>query len=224
MSKRDIAHLQHELNYYFATFLPRTTTPLIVDGKRGSHTVRRVRLAKWLNGKQKPLDSTVTPDFLHRLRHPKSLRFANKATVARGIYRRRNFRRSHKKNLQAAARRHGVGTFDGVPCALWMIPYMVWAREEGPKHGVPWFGRLVSGFREPAYSEHLCYGMCGAPSCPGRCAGRASHHSQDDPPNGSIDVSDYTRFAAAMRKCPLEPRIFNSLGAQDPVHFSSTGN
>jgi hypothetical protein len=110
-----------------------------------------------------------------------------------------------------------VATFDGKPCATWLIPYLSWAR----KHG--WQGTLTSGWRDPEYSEKLCMQICGAPTCPGRCAGRLSNHSGSVKPQGAIDVSDYTRFGQLMAQCPLSPRIFNDL-PKDPVHFSATGH
>ena len=108
-------------------------------------------------------------------------------------------------------------TFDGKPVAAWLKPYLDWARAHG------WQGTLNSGYRTPEYSEHLCIGMCGAPSCPGKCAGRSSHHSIRVKPGGAIDVSDYVRFGELMRQCPYSPRIFNNLPS-DRVHYSSTGN
>ncbi len=123
-----------------------------------------------------------------------------------------------RKNQKAAAKASGVTRYDGVPVAAWMVPYLQWARANG------WRGRLVSGWRDPNYSRSLCMRMCGEPSCPGRCAGLNSNHVGSAEPRGAIDVSEYTHFAALMRRCPLEPRIFNALGARDPVHFSASGN
>jgi len=110
-----------------------------------------------------------------------------------------------------------IGTFDGKQVAAWLIPYLSWARAHGRK------GRLTSGWRDPAYSEQLCMKMCGAPTCPGRCAGRFSNHSGSIKPQGAVDVSDYTRFGQLMARCPLKPRIFNDL-PNDLVHFSATGH
>ncbi|MGH4012254.1 MAG: hypothetical protein ACRDTH_29515 [Pseudonocardiaceae bacterium] len=117
----------------------------------------------------------------------------------------------------AGPRPASVGIFDGVPCANWLIPYLSWAREHG------WQGQLLSGWRDPAYSEGLCLKMCGAPSCPGRCAGRSSNHSGDVKPKGAIDVSDPIRFGQLMTQCPLSPRIFNDL-PNDLNHFSASGH
>jgi hypothetical protein len=98
-----------------------------------------------------------------------------------------------------------------------MKPYLMWARDHG------WDGRLNSGFRDPLHSERLCFEICGRPSCSGTCAGRKSSHSQTVKPAGAIDVSDQAEFGQLMRRCPLEPKLFNALGAADPWHFSSTG-
>ncbi|MGH3870632.1 MAG: peptidoglycan-binding domain-containing protein [Pseudonocardiaceae bacterium] len=110
----------------------------------------------------------------------------------------------------------GVSNFEGKPCANWLIPYLRWAREHG------WQGRLTSGWRDPAYSEKLCRDMCDAPTCPGRCAGRFSHHSGDVKPKGAVDVTDERRFGELMAQCPLSPRIFNDL-PNDRIHFSASG-
>ena len=110
-----------------------------------------------------------------------------------------------------------VGTFDGKQVATWLIPYLSWARQHG------WQGRLNSGWRDPEHSEKLCMDICGAPTCPGRCAGRYSNHSGSVKPKGAIAVSDYTRFGQLMAQCPLSPRIFNDL-PKDLVHFSATGH
>lgn len=110
-----------------------------------------------------------------------------------------------------------VGVFDNKPCAAWLIPYLQWARDRG------WRGVLNSGWRDPVKSEGICMDMCGAPSCPGRCAGRLSNHSGSVKPKGAVDVSEYTHFAQLMASCPYSPRIFNDL-PNDRVHFSATGH
>jgi hypothetical protein len=63
-------------------------------------------------------------------------------------------------------------------------------------HG--WDGRLYSGWRSPEYSESLCYDICGAASCSGLCAGRASNHSQTRAPMwGAVDVINWSEFQSA---------------------------
>lgn len=118
-----------------------------------------------------------------------------------------------KQQKQAAA--DGVVEFDGVPCAAWIAEWLKKSREHG------WNGVLVSGYRDPEYSEQLCYAMCGAPSCPGRCAGRASNHAGKDYPAGAVDVSDFYNFGAIQKR--IGSPLINALGAQDPVHFSVSG-
>lgn len=122
-----------------------------------------------------------------------------------------------RANRKAALAAQGVTKYDGVPVAAWMVPYLQWARENG------WKGRLVSGWRDPAYSESLCYRMCGRPSCSGMCAGRASNHSGSAKPHGALDVSDYETFGRLMQRCPYEPKLFNRL-PRDRVHYSAQGN
>ena len=101
--------------------------------------------------------------------------------------------------------------------AGWLKPYLDWARANG------WKGTVTSGWRSPEYSEQVCRQQCGAPSCPGTCAGRSSNHAGRVKPAGAVDVSDIPRFAALMQRCPHSPHIFNAIGAADPEHFSASG-
>ena len=82
-----------------------------------------------------------------------------------------------------------------------------------------WKGRVVSGFRTPAFSTSLCMNMCGAPQCPGRCAGRASRHATKGGRNGAVDLSDFVTFAAECRR--LSSWLENHL-PNDLVHFSTS--
>lgn len=131
----------------------------------------------------------------------------------------------HKLNLRKQAKDEGAAGMQ-TPARSWnpyrrqvcgwMVPIISRAREDG------WRGVVVSGVRTPAYSEQLCRAMCGAPTCPGRCAGRNSNHNATtcDKPQGAIDVSDYYTFAACMRKQgePIKNRL-----PIDRVHFSASG-
>lgn len=121
-----------------------------------------------------------------------------------------------RANRKAAAAATGVTKFDGVPVAAVAVPYLSWARNHG------WSGRLVSGWRDPRYSESLCYRMCGRPRCPGQCAGTSSNHVGTTKDRFAIDVSEYHQFARVIARCPLRPRIFNDL-PNDRVHFSPSG-
>jgi Putative peptidoglycan binding domain len=215
LSADEVRRLQKGLNRFTGRYL-EGVGPIIVDGIKGHATARRIITVKYhlgYTGKAQR-SATVKPEFVRRMRHPRSARHSTPAMLTRAFARRAKQRKAAKAS---AAPRNGVAMFDGRPVAAWLKPYLDWARQNG------WKGTLNSGFRDPAYSEKLCMSMCGAPSCPGRCAGRASNHAGSSNPSGAIDVSDYVTFGQLMRRCPYSPRIFNALGAQDPVHFSASG-
>lgn len=87
--------------------------------------------------------------------------------------------------------------------------------------GGRWLGTVVSGYRTPAHSIALCEAMCGAPQCPGRCAGAASRHAKKGGRDGAVDVSDFWTFRAECAR--LGSWLENHLPL-DPVHFSDIGN
>lgn len=87
--------------------------------------------------------------------------------------------------------------------------------------GGRWSGYIVSGYRTPAYSQQLCYQICGRPSCPGLCAGTSSNHTRKGGRNGAVDLTDYLTFAAECRR--LGSWLENHL-PRDLVHFSDSGN
>jgi hypothetical protein len=98
----------------------------------------------------------------------------------------------------------------------WMVPWIDKIDAAG------WNGVVVSGYRTPAYSQQLCYAMCGAPACPGRCAGVNSNHNKAaEYPNGAVDVTDYLTFKAVASRVGSPLR--NALPSTDPVHFSVSG-
>lgn len=192
--------------------------PVGVDGVPGPATRKRIReLKHWLGYSAKKQTGAYDRAFHLRLKYPYSSKYSSEKMMTAAAQRRRKQNDSVRESRARAKSATGVGSFDGKPCAAWLVPYLQWAREHG------WRGGLNSGYRSPAYSEKLCFGICGRPSCPGRCAGRSSNHTQHVKPNGAVDVSDYVTFARLMRSCPLNPRIFNALGARDPVHFSASG-
>ena len=191
---------------------------IAVDGVPGPATRKRIRQLKhWLGYSERKQTGAYDRAFHLRLKYPFSSKYSSEQMLAAGAKRRRRHNEAIRDSRERAKKTTGVGTFDGKPCANWLIPYLSWAREHG------WRGGLNSGFRSPVYSERLCFQICGRPSCPGRCAGRSSNHTQHVKPNGAVDVSDYVTFARLMQRCPLSPRIFNALGARDPVHFSASG-
>ncbi len=141
--------------------------------------------------------------------------------------RRKNFAKMRDEHNHPPEDADGVSKWGGFEVASWMVGARVgpdgktvnWL-QKSVDNG--WDGDLNSGYRSPAYSESLCTGTCGAPTCPGRCAGQTSNHSQLGPPSwGAIDVQDYTRFAAVQTQ--IGSPLKNLLGAADPFHFSFTG-
>lgn len=128
--------------------------------------------------------------------------------------------RDHKESIQPSAspnKEIGFATFQGKTVAAWMVPWL----EKSQKAG--WNGVVVSGVRTPAYSEQLCYNMCNAPTCPGKCAGRYSNHNMTSTqgyPYGALDVSDYDSFERIQFE--IGSPLRNDLPI-DPVHFSVSG-
>ncbi len=211
----DVRELQRELNRFADRYL-ELVGPLMVDGVKGPASKKRIRRIKYYLGYtgSEQRSSSTGPEFLRRLRHPRSARASNPAMLRRAAARRREHRKAAKA---AAATTAGVATFDGRQVAGWLKPYLDWARANG------WKGTVTSGWRSPEYSEQVCRQQCGAPSCPGTCAGRSSNHAGRVKPAGAVDVSDIPRFAALMQRCPHSPHIFNAIGAADPEHFSASG-
>lgn len=228
MTENDIKALQRGLNAFVKKYLSGLG-PLHVDGDLGDATRGRIRTVKWYLGYLPPkgehgsnsLDSTPNFEFRQRLYHPKNPRYSSPARIARGAARRVDQRRKANKNHNAAVKKHGVVIYDGIPVAAYFVPHLEWARHIGYK-GRKWHGRVVSGFRTPAYSESLCYRMCGRPSCPGRCAGKSTNHAYTEPPRGALDLSDFITFREIIGHSPHKPPIHNEL-PNDLVHFSPTG-
>jgi hypothetical protein len=190
---------------------------VIVDGVPGPMTFKMARRAASMQGLSKRQlkkigNGTITRHAELILTHEKK----------RSIFMKRREKKRHTR--WAKVRDHhlhpptpqGIGIFDGHQVAGWIIPWLEKARAHG------WAGTVTSGYRDPAYSESLCWAMCGAPSCPGRCAGRSSNHSGKDYPAGAVDVSDYYTFGRIMQE--LGAPLHNALGSADPVHFSYTGH
>lgn len=132
-----------------------------------------------------------------------------------------------KDHADPVASADGTAPWRGHRVAAWMVgaakgpdgKKINWLQRSVNKG---WDGNISSGYRSPEYSDSLCRAMCGAPSCPGRCAGRASNHSQTGPPNwGAVDVSpQYVKFGQIQRE--LGSPLKNDLPI-DRVHYSYTG-
>jgi len=190
---------------------------ILEDGRLGPHTNGRIRTCKYYLGYLKPINATINMDFRQRIWHPKSVRYSSPHRLYRAGRRRVKQRKLAHANDNHANHTTGVGRYDGLPVANAAIRYLEYARKNG------WKGRLVSGWRSAAYSESLCYRMCGRPSCQGMCAGRNTNHTGTSVNRFALDVSDYYRFGQIMRGCPYSPKIWNRL-PRDRVHYSPSGN
>lgn len=222
MTKEEITRLQTEMNKFIRKYRGLGYTRLQVDGQMGQLTKKRIEQIKYLIGYERQyINAEANEKFRHRMRHPSDTSNdwgQTKAVVARGRKRRIRRRRWVAQNHVSSYVNSGVGRFDGKPVAKCAVPLLTWARQNG------WHGQLVSGWRDPKYSQSLCYNMCGRPSCPGRCAGLSSNHVGSSPSRFAMDVSDYGNFGRIIARCPLQPKVHNSLGARDPVHFSPSGS
>jgi hypothetical protein len=123
----------------------------------------------------------------------------------------------HKRNPPpTAADGTDLVTIDGKQVAAGIGAEVLRVRQAGR-----WKGKVVSGYRDPAYSEKLCRAMCGQPSCPGKCAGRTSNHGQKGGRAGAVDVDDFDTFRSECAR--LGSWLKNEL-SHDRVHFSETGH
>jgi Domain of unknown function (DUF1906)/Putative peptidoglycan binding domain len=107
LASDEVRRLQRSLNQ-FAERALKGVPPLAVDGKKGSQTDKRIQLAKFYLGYgSSERTAVVTPDFVQRLRHPRSARHCGPQMLARAAQRRRRQR--------AAAARLGHGPIEGTP-------------------------------------------------------------------------------------------------------------
>lgn len=123
------------------------------------------------------------------------------------------------------AKPHGyLTTFDGKTVPKWIAHILRSARKDGVQFTV------ISGYRSPEYSTQLCESICGAPTCPGRCAGATSNHSC--PPThtgkkyeGAVDVYPGAPALDAWCQKHNAPLIGNGrVLPSDPNHFSHSGS
>lgn len=224
LSPAQIKRVQRQLNAFTNHHL-LGVTPLIVDGKVGKHTRERVIACKYWLGYTGHRNAAVKRRLMRQLAHPNWRVLFPHLWVAIGSRRRRIERRKYREHQWEAVNTHGTALYDGKVIAAYFKPILDWCRHHG-YNGERWQGVVVSGYRTPAYSEHLCIVMCGHPTCPGRCAGRFTNHAGLDPnkiPSGAVDVTDYVRFARIVAHCPFLPHVYNRLPI-DRVHFSPRGN
>lgn len=108
---------------------------------------------------------------------------------------------------RAARLLKGVGHFDGKPVALWIIPYLIYARSKG------WKGSVESGYRSASEQRRICSETSGPCAAPGK-----SNHQGKAFPRGAVDVSEAPQLAAILEKIP--GGLLKWAGAADTVHFS----
>lgn len=202
---------------------------VIVDGKPGPMTFKMSKLAGSMQGLSQAQLRNIGNGRITRhaeliLTHEKE---RSPAMKQRSKKRDEHFDKIRHELKHPPDDPDGYATFEGETVAAWMV-----GRGPGPNGtrvnwlqkirdtGI-WGGVIVSGARTAAYSESLCYGMCGAPSCPGTCAGRSSNHVPVVYPGGALDVSDYYNFGRAARQVGAPLR--NDLPA-DRVHYSVSGH
>lgn len=214
---------QHELNGWTHHYL-RGVAPLVADGVPGHATRARIMGVKYYLGYGKDRDASYKPLFVRRLRHVHEgdwSKYFSKNMHETAARRRKAQRRAYLAHQVGAVITPGVTRYNGVPVCKCAVPILTWCHEHG------WPGHLVSGYRTPAYSDSLCYRMCGHPACPGLCAGRNSNHSGNTCHRFAVDVSDYWTFRSVVARYNAThagpAHIFNRL-PRDPVHFSPSGN
>jgi hypothetical protein len=167
--------------------------------------------------------SPLRKNIRHELKH--------KRAVRREVLKIRN-RHKHKANVVArrlrhdravykrnrAGRRvpvHGLVWFDGKQISAWIAPILHAARAAGVVFVV------ISGYRTPAYSESLCYRICGRPSCSGTCAGRNTNHARIEWPGGAVDVLGAWALEQWLQRHPSRLKGYHL--PRDRPHFSGTG-
>ena len=198
-----------------------------VDGEPGKITYRTAGFAAYCQGAPGPIvkklhEGDITPATFAVLTHKKERPASWKKEAEKRKPQLRKLREAHRKMIREMFDGAGTVEIDGEQVPKWIAKDVLKIRKRGN-----WTGVIVSGFRTPEYSEQLCIAMCGAVSCPGRCAGRATNHAcpptaKCRKPEGAIDVSDYVTFGEECRA--IGSVLHNSLGAQDPVHYSAAGN
>ncbi len=194
---------------------------MVEDGGLGPDTLKKVHFAGWLFGlsakELKQIKNGTISVRVQKLLRREKRKGINRKRIDRK--RRPKVDRTRKLHDNVDPDGDGLAKFEGTVVAAWIVPWLEKAREHG------WKGWLTSGWRDPLYSQQLCYNMCGAPSCPGKCAGLKSNHvgkgnKNGDP--GAVDLTDYYTFGRIMAE--LNSPLHNSIGPSDPVHFSASGN
>jgi hypothetical protein len=206
-----------------------------IDGVAGQATFKAAHMALWLAGaSDAQLDKVrkhhrITQRSFDILTGQVEHTTAMKKRAEERKADAKKLRREHKLSIEVAT--DGTALYVTPSGQQWRVAAWMVGKAVGPDgtrtnwlkkaRDKGWSGELYSGFRDPAYSESLCFQICNAPSCSGTCAGRASNHSQTGPPNwGAIDVQDYERFGRICRE--IGSPLHNALPNDHP-HYSATG-
>lgn len=106
----------------------------------------------------------------------------------------------------------GLGSFEGVSVAAWIIPILRYARSKG------WKGHVTSGWRSAADQAKVC--ATGVKPCasPG-----TSKHQGKAYPSGAIDVTEPQQLSDILMASKWK-NVLVYAGAKDPVHFSHPTN
>lgn len=105
---------------------------------------------------------------------------------------------------------HGTRIIDGKPVAAWIVPIVIFARNNG------WGGKVTSGWRNPNQVVVPSPGLPVAPQ-------GQSNHNKTIWPGGAIDVSDPDGFESAISTFPGGPPLRRDPSINDPIHFSVSG-
>jgi hypothetical protein len=196
-----------------------------LDDLRAARRHRRTRTLYWRNvykrrKKKYGEDDRRTKDALHKARISQQLGEEIKKTqrvliirAERKLKRLKKFEKNHPPKLDPDG--DGLITIDGKQAAKEVGKEVLRIRKAGR-----WKGYIVSGYRTPAYSESLCYNMCGRPFCSGMCAGRSTNHARKGGRSGAVDLTDYITFRYECQR--LGSFLENHL-PRDLVHFSDSG-
>lgn len=228
----DVRELQEGLRALFDHY--EIDWPMRIDSDYGPRTKKSALVGLYVIG--------ASNRMRHRTRHEglpeRAQQFLRGSKHPRFGAIRRRHRRKHIRHLRRQSHEdYGKqgdrwGTWVTPSGRRWMVAgWMVGLRPGPDGRTVNWLkkfveegwdGELYSAARTPEYSESLCEAQCGAPSCPGTCAGRASAHSQYEAPVwGALDVINWAKFQECNDRAGGPFR--NDLSADRP-HRSVNGH
>jgi hypothetical protein len=204
---------------------------ITIDGSAGEHTFDAANMVAYIKG--------FSSDELHKIGKQQKIshrdveilegHFARTQPMKHRAHAReddlKKLREAHRHpELKPIPGSHYKCWFDDHEVPIWLAEVLTRARASGM-----WKGVVFSGVRTPQHSEELCIAMCGAPSCPGRCAGRVSNHAcppsgEGKPFEGAVDVTDYVGLREYCRAHNEPLRGGGEVLPADLPHFSHEGN